>query len=224
MHYATGVLPANPNPSQSGYSSIYWLYGTVSPWASTGGGNPYATQTVGGAPPRLSIPGLINVAYELQGLVKKKTISDCEALAEFADAAATSNTASGFVQDFGLLTPKQFASTITGVGTASPPIYMGTGQPSGYLLQYQNTPASDSSDQGHHFAAFFQLGFLYGAADASAFAIDFEILEAGFNFQNINFGDISLGIAAAELGAEVKSGAISPGSVGTWIRQNLCAK
>jgi hypothetical protein len=173
---------------------------------------------------------LASEALEIQNLVNKGTISDCEGLAEFADAAAAESgkNASAFIADFGLLTPSQLASILTpGVSTGNPSVPLNTGQQSGYLPPFQNTQPDNpytNGDQGHHFAAFFQVGFFWGGAVAAALALDFEVLEAGGNFQNLNMGDIRLGTAAGDLGAAVRSGAISPSGVGAWIRQNLCAK
>ena len=149
--------------------------------------------------------------------------SDCEALAQFADYAASLDGYWGdFVNDFAILTPSQLASQLVpGVGSVSNPIFF-QGAQSTYLGQYQNTDPADTSNQSHHFAAFLQVGAHLGFEAGAALAVTFEVGEAAIGFTGINYGDIQLGQAAAGLGSALSSGAIKVGDVGKWIRSNLC--
>ena len=67
--------------------------------------------TPGTAPQRPLTPGQIyDIAYKLKQRVKARKESDCEALADFADAMADSmgdGSVRGFVNAFGVLTPKR---------------------------------------------------------------------------------------------------------------------
>ena len=85
-------------------------------------------------------------------------------------------------------------------------------QPNGYLPEYQdgfgsgaNSSQISTADQGHHFAAFFQLGFVYGASVGASSASFLEMLQGSAS----NQGDINLGIVAARIGDYVHRGILS---------------
>ena len=153
-------------------------------------------------------------------------ISDCEGLAEFAGVAAAQDGSNIllFESDFQVLTPNSTAvQAVPGVSgqSGNQLVYLGNnyGQASGFQTQYQDS-ISPSQDQGHHFAAFLQIGYWYEATVGSWAAVAYENLEGTSN----NTGDMNLGAKAAQLGAGLSSGAIKPGQVADWIRQNICKK
>jgi RHS repeat-associated protein len=179
----------------------------------------------------------VAIAIGLQKLVMATNISDCQALAAFADSVAAGRmTTVNFVSAFQVLTPGAAASAlINAFGSASgvqgvngainlQPTYV---DPSGNVQYYQASGFSSSykdsiapnSDQAHHFAAFFQLGFNLGSTVGNISAYFVE-LENGLT----NQGDINLGMAAAALGAQVGSGKLSASQVGNAIRNQLCNK
>jgi hypothetical protein len=129
------------------------------------------------------------------------------------------------VNNFGVLTPHG-GSSIAGIAWNSHPVALNTGKPSGYQTKYQNTLPDNpitgwNGDQGHHFAAFFQFGYKYGAAAGSvtAFATEWwQGLESGV----LNAGDVALGEAAAQIGANLKAGKISMSDVASIIQSTLC--
>jgi hypothetical protein len=100
--------------------------------------------------------------------------------------------------------PTQFGTGFAGIATSTNAILLNdTAQSRGFLPTYQNIPATDRSDQAHHFSAFFQLGYLEGLAADSV--VTFEVGEATLqwrtgNFVPVNIGDINLGTAAANHG------------------------
>ena len=173
-----------------------------------------------------SIANLANVALQLKGQAAGGQISDCEGLAEFAGVAAAQDGSNilSFESDFQVLTPNSTAvQAVPGVSgqSGNQLVYLGNnyGQASGFQTQYQDS-ISPSQDQGHHFAAFLQIGYWYGATVGSWAAVAYENLEGTSN----NTGDMNLGAKAAQLGAGLSSGAIKPGQVADWIRQNICKK
>jgi hypothetical protein len=131
-------------------------------------------------------------------------MSDCQGLAAFAgDAAMLTSSTQGFVQAFGVLTPQQLATGLApGMSWNTNPVFLNSGQPSGFDSAYQNTLPDNpvtgwNGDQGHHFAAFLQAGYLYGSGTASfqAWALEYwEGLDSGI----MNLGDVNLGEAAAQ--------------------------
>jgi hypothetical protein len=140
-------------------------------------------------------------AQNYQAMVAAGTLTDCQGLAAFASTMASiSQNSSEMIESFGVLTPMQFASRIGAVASNSQAVFLNTGQASGYAPAYQNsTPdggygdPSWNGDQGHHFAAFFQFGYLYGPV-AGAAAVDiFEGAEALLNGGPLNQGDVNLG-------------------------------
>lgn len=168
---------------------------------------------------------LARAAISLKYQVKNGDLSDCDALATFADDAAEGSTNKDLLKNaFGLLVPSQTSTrNIPGIAYGAGGWTGFKSNQSGYLSTYQNSPG-DNSDQSHHFAAFFELGYVYGSKNGNVSSHLFEWAEAALGGAPINQGDVTLGTAAAQLGAEVSSGRIRPGEVGTWIREHLCQK
>ncbi len=105
------------------------------------------------------------------------------------------------------------------------PFLLTAGVPSGYLPQFQNTLDDQpgwNGDQGHHFAAFFDLGYFSGRT-ARLVAVIYERGQAAARETAVNQGDIDLGIQAAQIGLELGSGTIGVGDVAGRI-QNLCRR
>ena len=160
-----------------------------------------------------------------------KTLSNynpCDALADFADGLADAvTTINQFVEDFGVLVPDQFASKAGLLYYNSNPVYLWSSGPSGYSAAFQNTvndSANGNGDQGHHFAAFFEFGYLHPNEPGGAIATAFEWAEAGFGVKGpVNQGDINLGTAAFNIGASLKNGTIKPSDIGQKIGE-LCAQ
>ena len=169
------------------------------------------------------------VAAKLAKLVDKGHWTDCEALAEFADEmAGMTSSKDAFVEAFGVLVPKQLATQVGRVPWNSRPVYLNTGQPSGYAPEYQNTTPdgrtgdpSWNGDQGHHFAAFFEYGY-QNPGSGSSTAYWFEVLE-GFR-GTFNQNDVNLGVVAAQMGAALKAGIRSASEIAGLIRDLVCAK
>jgi hypothetical protein len=158
------------------------------------------------------------------GFVKQGSMTDCQALASFATSMATlfsDNT--DFVNTFGVFVPLkdpsvQYANShgITMAANTKPVIMLpaGTGA-SGFDPKYQESIDKVNVDQVHHFAAFFELGYSARFLGGAAAAIYKDI-------SPYNPGDINLGIAAANLGAELGAGLISKSSIADSIRNTLC--
>jgi hypothetical protein len=171
-----------------------------------------------------------NLALAYQFAVKQGDVSDCDALAAFAaNLAQNTNDPNIFVEDFSVLVPSAGATSFF-IETSSYPVALNTGQASGYLSQYQNTLPDNpttgwNGDQGHHFAAFFELGYEYSVAGLSpgslaAFALEYI---QGMDSGVMNVGDVNLGEAAAQIGAALASKQISLSQVAGKI-QGLCSK
>ena len=160
----------------------------------------------------------------LQGKVKSGAESDCDALADYVDDVAANLSGSGgpaqLVASLALLTPNQFpVYLIPGISRNSAYVPLNPNQsPSGFQTQFQDQ--LPNADQAHHFAAFFQLGFAYGAAVAGTAATWWEKLEGTSG----NTGDINLGMAASLIGSYVKSGVLPIDQVGQTIRETICNK
>ena len=161
----------------------------------------------------------------LRGLVKSGAETDCDALADYIDGVAeglqftkSAAQAQGLKAAMVLLTPNQFPiPLIPGVGGNSGYQALNSGSsPSGFQSQFQDQ--IPNADQAHHFAAFFQLGFVYGGDVATSAASWWEKLEGTAG----NSGDINLGKAAGLIGAYVASGVLPVSEVGATIRDNLC--
>jgi hypothetical protein len=162
------------------------------------------------------------------GLAKDRGEDDCDSLAIFAEAMA-GFIADGpyarnqFIRAFGVLTPARFPITtiVPLVRTSSEQdvVYLQrSGAGSGYSSQFQNT-GSTGEDQGHHFAAFLQVGYWYGLQLGSAAADWFERLQGTPN----NEGDRALGRIAVSFGTAIRSGTLRPGDLGNRIRDEICA-
>jgi RHS repeat-associated protein len=144
-------------------------------------------------------------------------VNDCQALANFAEDVAWDMIAQGntsfesFIQAFGSFVPagNGMVAAANSLGfnisaAANPaswtPLNNGN-VPSGFARAYQDSQNGNpnNNDQSHHFAAFLQFGYqaadLLGAGDLSATLYDL--------FHN-NFGDIALGIVAADLGRALR--------------------
>jgi hypothetical protein len=82
-----------------------------------------------------------------------------------------------------------------------------------------------NGDQGHHFAAFFELGYEYSVAGLSPGSLAAFVLEyvQGLDSGVMNVGDVNLGEAAAQIGAQLASKQISMSQVAGKI-QGLCSK
>jgi hypothetical protein len=127
-----------------------------------------------------------------------------------------------------ILVPTQPSSSMLKYTTNSP-VFLNTGPASGYLAVYQNTTPDNpvtgaNGDQGHHFAAFFEFGYHFGALAGTGASAAFELFEAAFGTLNgtLNMGDIQLGITASALGADLKAGRISADQVGLAIQDSIC--
>jgi hypothetical protein len=171
-----------------------------------------------------------NLARAYSSAVSQGYVSDCNALADFAqNLVQTGASASTLVQDFGVLTPSAgLTGFVPGISSTSNPVQLNTGQSSGFLSQYQNTlpdnPATGwNGDQAHHFAAFFQFGYVYsllgfGPGAIASFALEYaEGLDSGI----MNLGDVNLGDAAVQIGEDLASGKISTADVAGRIKA-LC--
>ena len=124
-------------------------------------------------------------ATDLRAAVTKGG-SDCDALAAFAGAASDNDSSKlQFVRDFSILTPANKLPGSPGFDGTSNYIRLNQGSGSGYLPIFQNTyndngPSGTNGDQGHHFAAFFQLGYYRGELAGAGVSFWFEYFETRF--------------------------------------------
>lgn len=93
--------------------------------------------------------------------------------------------------------------------------------PSGFRPEFRDRSnfagtGGNNSDQTHHFAAFLQFGYLAGGVVGDVASLAHEVSLSG------KWGDARLGSVAAEMGADLRSGAISPLDLGNRIRRTLC--
>ncbi len=163
------------------------------------------------------------VLDNLRRLVKEGVETDCKALADYLDAVAErlegSKTGPKAIKvALAALTPNQFPvpfiPDVTGNNNYKA---LNDGSvASGFAAQFQDQ--IPTADQAHHFAAFFQLGFAYGADAAAKAAEWWEKLEGTPG----NTGDINLGKTAALMGAYVVSGVLPIDQLGETIRSFLC--
>ena len=158
----------------------------------------------------------------LQSAVKSGKESDCDALADYVDDVAANLQGSSSAQQIkgaiSLLTPNQFpVYLIPGVsGNGQYQALNPNGATSGFQGQYQDQILN--ADQAHHFAAFFQIGFTYGADAGASAASLWEKLEGTSN----NVGDVNLGVVASRIGSYVASGVLPVDELGQTIRDSLC--
>jgi RHS repeat-associated protein len=166
-----------------------------------------------------------SLAQRIARTVATGSISDCTGLADFAAGAAAISTSSAqFESAFSVLTPPANFESLTGVSWNTDPVVLGghTGEVSGFATQYQDGYGSPSgannSDQAHHFAAFFQLGYNLPPGLSNFGAYFQEWFEGTLS----NQGDINLAIAAASLGYAVRNGSLSPSQVSSAIQNTIC--
>lgn len=153
------------------------------------------------------------------------TLKDSEALAAFATERASAlaiqgvNVASYLVQDFGVFVDEDHPMVKLANAAGAPvaavrdPVYLRPVGESGYKPEYRDH-ILPRSDQAHHFAAFFQFGYVAGEWLGRLAAILTDLFPD-------NPGDRALGQRAAELGAGLRRGEIEMWSVGFWIGE-LC--
>lgn len=146
------------------------------------------------------------------------TLKDSEALAAFATERASAlaiqgvNVASYLVQDFGVFVDEDHPMVKLANAAGAPvaavrdPVYLRPVGESGYKPEYRDH-ILPRSDQAHHFAAFFQFGYVAGEWLGRLAAILTNLFPD-------NPGDRALGQRAAELGpdcAEARS------RCGAWV-------
>jgi hypothetical protein len=132
---------------------------------------------------------------------------------------------------FGVLTPAHPILTLVGAANTKGPVFLQDNRDSrlrsGYKIQFRDGYGSggsalsddgwNHSDQGHHFAAFFQLGYNAGLL-ASAGPLVYELWQGTLT----NQGDINLGNVAVNLGRRIRSGELKPYEVAGEILRTLC--
>ena len=199
-------------------SAVFFLNCTEFGGRGGGGGGPNPGGHIApNDPPKLTQAQLRRLGADLQQQVAKG-LRDCEALAQFFDAAGISATKQQLFQDAGNLVPSSIETFV--IPHNLKPISF-VGKTSGYLPIFQNTPG-DNTDQTHHFAAFFEFGYRFGAKAAASIGSLREQLEAIYDPLGLNEGDIELAVAAGNLGAYLSMGILPPDEVGQAIRENIC--
>lgn len=178
--------------------------------------NPDRDAFPGGATSAYTTYGLYNLGKDLAGQVNGTSYTNCQALGDYAGAAAyDNNSAAKFVNDFTNLIPGLNGNTLV--------LY--NGGDNGFLGAYQNT-VNDSpqgnGDQAHHFAGFLLLGYNTASSGVAGLgAIVWEQLEAAANGGPVNAGDVALGIQAAMIGAGLRNGTTSVSGAVKQV-QGLC--
>ena len=176
------------------------------PNPESGGGLPFNTTGV------LSVFDLYNVGMDLSQQVNGKTYTNCQALTDYAGAAAYgNNSAAKFVNDFMNLVPSGWWSPLIPSVTAGQQVVLYQGGDNGFLSQFRNTvddSANGNGDQAHHFAAFLEWGYEFGSAAGQTASSFLEFAQGLYN-GTVNGGDINLGNFAAQIGADLRSGTIS---------------
>jgi hypothetical protein len=162
----------------------------------------------------------------LQHDVEAGALDDCAALAAFANVMANFfDNAADYVTSFGVLTPSGGGMNLLGVANNSGAVFLkgNSTAPSGYANQFRDGYGSDegqnNSDQGHHFAAFLQLGYLYPVLGSNIAPTAWEAYQGTLS----NQGDINLGQAAASIGARLRSGNLKPSQIADEIKNTICA-
>ena len=171
-------------------------------------------------PTSLNLIQLRSFAVLLQGQVAQGTFSDCQGLAQYADAAGMGAGKQQVYKDFGIFVPETAETSLAQIPTSSGPISF-VGATSGFQPQYQNTNG-DTSDQTHHFAAFFELGYQWGLTAASAVGELREFIEGLTDKLGYNQGDVNLAYQAALLGSGLSQGIVLPDELGQLIRTTIC--
>ena len=156
------------------------------------------------------------LAHALANEVVDGSITDCEALARFADSAAP-------LEAYNVFIPRSKANYPLGrplglVGVARP-IKL-EGRTSGYRRELRkghepDRRAGTAHDQAHHFAPYLILGFRIPAWLARGFLVLAERPES--------WGDLNLGSEAIALGAAWAQRGLEPEQLGIEIRRRLCA-
>jgi hypothetical protein len=147
---------------------------------------------------------LYNLGKDLAGQVNGTTYTDCHALSDYASAAAYNSSTAHFVMSFMNLVPNT-----PGIPSVGHEVILYNGGDNGFASQFQNTVddgPNGNCDQSHHFAAFLEFGYQFGAAAGVTEANVLEIWQSFKNGGPINQGDILLGEMAAQLGAALRSG------------------
>jgi RHS repeat-associated protein len=176
---------------------------------------------------------VMNSARALQRLVREGVLNDCEALAQYADESALhhearrigSSTSTAFVIDFGVFVPSNDRSVqlarslgvdIFSVNGHVTLLQDDLGFASGYMARFRDS-LNPGADQGHHFAAYFILGFQLAGLPGG----DMAARIAGFLNDIRNEGDRNLAYEAVSVGADLRSGKIGVSAVAGRIRR-LC--
>jgi RHS repeat-associated protein len=204
-------------------TSVYFDCDVVADNSFSGGGGAPASRRVPLDPLPLTRGQETAEIRWLAKAVKAGLETDCQALAGFIQSVADSLEGSSAAAKLlkvavSLLTPNQFpVPLIPGVSGNPGYVAINNGSsPSGFQSQFQDQ--IPNADQVHHFAAFFQLGFTYGASAGASAASWWEKLEGTAG----NVGDIKLGTTAALIGSYVASGVLPVDQVADTIRENLC--
>lgn len=155
--------------------------------------------------------------------VKEGRTNQCQALASYADAAEENNTADFLSNAFDIFIGAGSFVSATSTGATQFPVKFESGaNATGFKPEFENSDG-DLSDQVHHFAGFFQLGFLYGATLGAMGASIYERLTAPSG-RPANQGDVNLGKAAAAMGAGTAGFTLLTGGLGNAIRGTLCTE
>jgi hypothetical protein len=173
-------------------------------------------------PPKVNDPGVLrDLAKHYRKLVANGTMTDCSALASYADFVDV------FVDEH--LRVDAFKPFL--------PEWMGgdnilfEGGVSGYRESYRDI-VSPNGDQAHHFALFFNQGAMLRYDDiesvASILIGGAVALEVGNWFRDFkttwkfNSSDVKLGVAAGLFGWEAIRAGSNQSKIGYMIRENLC--
>lgn len=183
--------------------------------------------------PSISRPEVLT--RQLREDVQAKKLNECEALTVLATdnvfylGACTGNVQGYFPLAFASLVNSEDASVVRynnfarspagsllGLGTIPgvPGAQALNGNGSGFQSELRDS--TSNTDQSHHFAAFFLMGYAAGSALGQVAAIARDIWP-------VNAGDINLGMRAAQMGAGFRNGSLSMTQVAGEI-YNLCHK
>jgi hypothetical protein len=194
----------------------------------SGGGAKSGTTNVPTDPLGLSAQQARLLALAWQNQVKNHDLNSCQALADFAaDAADQSKNEQQFVNSFGAFVEKDLATQLGGIAYNTGPVSLYSGGDNGFASLFQNTlpdnnpNAGDNGDQAHHFAAFLEFGYKWGAGVGSLTAFALEVAQS-LGSMTLNKGDVELGIFAAELGWRLDHAQITAFDVADIIRGVYC--
>ena len=196
---------------------------SVGDLSGAGGGSATGTRNIPLDPLPLTRQQQLAAIKLLARGVKTGLETDCQALADFIQAVTdplegSKSAPQQLKAAISALTPNQFpVPLIPGVTGNAGYVALNNGSsPSGFSSQFQDQ--IPNADQAHHFAAFFQLGFVYGASVSASAASWWEKLEGTAG----NVGDINLGSVASLIGSYVASGVLPVDEVADAVRQALC--